>query len=51
MASASKSIDILPAPHGLCNNADCDSCSSTSGGEYCFVCREGMVSYEGKCQK
>lgn len=45
VASASKSVNILESPHSPCNNVDCDSCSYTSNGEYCFACREGMISY------
>lgn len=43
-------VNIYPSPTDSCDNNMCDLCSKQNGNEYCFKCREGMYSANGKCE-
>lgn len=52
LALASSNRVILSESYNDCADVDCDRCAkTTTGEEQCLSCREGMVSWEGHCQK
>ena len=44
-----ESMKIFKKPSDSCSNALCDLCSQDGNNEYCFECREELVSSDGVC--